>query len=112
MNNHFCSLGSKLASGIPVFQPEDFVNRTDSNIHFLPVNVGYSHDLISNLKSSVNCGLDNISSSPYISSSISDILNHALETGIFPDDWKKSDEKNIPSNYRPCHRPISILRAI
>ena len=36
-----------------------------------------------------------------------------LETGIFPDDWKKvkvhpicmSDERNIPSNYRP----ISIL---
>ena len=57
MNNHFCSLGSKLASGIPVtvFQPEDFLNRTDSNIYFRPVNVGYSHDLISNLKSSVNC---------------------------------------------------------
>ena len=39
-----------------------------------------------------------------------------LETGIFPDDWKKakvhpiykSDERNIPSNYRP----ISILPAI
>ena len=35
MNNHFCSLGSKLASGIPdtVFQPEDFLNRTYSNFH-------------------------------------------------------------------------------
>ena len=39
-----------------------------------------------------------------------------LETGIFPDDWKrakvhpifKSDERNIPSNYGP----ISILPAI
>ena len=39
-----------------------------------------------------------------------------LETGIFPDDWKKakgqpifkSDERNIPSNYRP----ISFLPAI
>ena len=39
-----------------------------------------------------------------------------LETGIFHDDWKKakvhsifkSDERNIPSNYRP----ISILPAI
>ena len=39
-----------------------------------------------------------------------------LETGIFPDDWKmakvhpifKSDERNIPSNYKP----ISILPAI
>ena len=39
-----------------------------------------------------------------------------METGIFPDDWKKakvhpifkSGERNIPSNYRP----ISILLAI
>ena len=39
-----------------------------------------------------------------------------LETGIFPDDWKKAkvypifkfDERNIPKNYRP----ISILPAI
>ena len=51
--------------------------------------------------------------SPYISNSICDIINQVLETGIFPDDWKKakvnpifkSDERNIPSNYRP----ISIL---
>ena len=74
------------------------------------------------LKPSVSCGLDNISSrllklcSPYISDSICDIINHVLETGIFPDDWKKakvhpifkSDERNIASNYRP----ISILPAI
>ena len=39
-----------------------------------------------------------------------------LETGIFPDDWKKakvhpifkSDERNIPNNYRP----ISLLPVI
>ena len=51
MNNHFCSLGSKLASGIQdtVFQPEDFLNRTD---YFRPVNLGYIYNLISNLKSS------------------------------------------------------------
>ena len=43
-------------------------------------------------------------------------INHVLETGIFPDDWKKakvnhifkSDDRNIPSNYQP----ISILPAI
>ena len=41
--------------------------------------------------------------SPYVSDSICDIINHVLETGIFPDDWKKpkvhpifkSDERNI-----------------
>ena len=124
MNNHFCSLGSKLASGIPdtASQPEDFLGRTDLNFCFRPVNVGYILNLISNLKPSVSCGLDNISSrllklcSPYISDSICDIINHVLETGIFPDDWKKakvhpifkSDERNIPSNYIP----ISILPAI
>ena len=124
MNNHFCSLGSKLASGIPdtAFQPEDFLNRTDSNFYFPPVSEGYIHILITKLKPSVSCGLDNISSrllrlcSPSISNSLCDIINQVLETGIFPDDWKKakvhpifmSDERNIPNNYRP----ISILPAI
>ena len=124
MNNHFCSLGSKLASGIPdtASQPEDFLGRTDLNFCFRPVNVGYILNLISNLKPSVSCGLDNISSrllklcSPYILDSICDIINDVLDTGIFPDDWKKakghlifkSNERNIPSNYRP----ISILPAI
>ena len=57
MNNHFCSLGSKLASGIPYtgIQPED------SNFYFRPVNVGYIYNLISNLKPTVSYGLDNIS---------------------------------------------------
>ena len=52
MNNRFCSLGSKLASGFPdtVFQPEDFLNRTDSNFHPDPLirgggGVGSTHDL-------------------------------------------------------------------
>ena len=115
MNNHFCSLGSKLASGIPdtAFQPEDYLNRADSNFYFRPVSEGYIHNLIAKLKPLVSYGLDNISSrllklcSPYISNSICDIINQVLETGIFPDDWKKakvhpifkSDERNIPSNY-------------
>ena len=62
MNNHFCSLGSKLASGIPdtASQPKDFLNRTDLNFCFRPLNVGYILNLISNLKPSVSCGLDNI----------------------------------------------------
>ena len=72
MINHFCSLGSKLASGIPdtAFQPEDFLNRTD---YFRHVSEGYIHSLITKLKPSVSCGLDTISSrllklcSPYIS---------------------------------------------
>ena len=80
------------------------------------------HSLITKFKPSVSCGLDDISSrllklfSPYISISTCDIINQALETGIFHDDWKKakvhpifkSDERNIPNNYRP----ISILPAI
>ena len=37
MNKHFCSLDTKLASGIPntVSQPEDFLNRTDRRFNFL-----------------------------------------------------------------------------
>ena len=79
-------------------------------------------NLISNLKHTVGCGLDNISGkplklcSPYMSDSICDIINEVLETGIFRDDWKKAkvhlifkyNERNIPGNYRP----ISILPAI
>ena len=57
MNNHFCSIGSKLASGIPdtAFQPEDFLNRIDSNFNFRPVGEGYIHSLITKLKPSVTC---------------------------------------------------------
>ena len=64
MNNHFCPLGTKEASGFPdtVLQPEDFLSRTDSYCYFRPVNVGYIHNPISNLKPSVSCRLDNISS--------------------------------------------------
>ena len=47
MNNHFCSLGSKLASCIPdtASQPEDFLGRTDLNFCFRPVNVGNNKSL-------------------------------------------------------------------
>ena len=64
MNNQFCSLGSKLESGIPdtVFQLEDFLNRTDSNFYFRRVSEGYIHSLITKLKPPVSCGLHNISS--------------------------------------------------
>ena len=57
MNNHFCSLGSKLASGIPdtAFQSEDSLNRTDSHFYFRPVSEGYNHSLITKLKPSVSC---------------------------------------------------------
>ena len=103
MNNHFCSLGSKLASGIPdtPSQPEDFLIRTDLNFYFRPVNVGYILNLISNLKPSVSCGLDSIFCrplrlcSPYISDSICHIINHVLQTGIFPDCWKKAKVHSI-----------------
>ena len=84
MNNHFCSLGSKLASGIPYtgIQPED------SNFYFRPVNVGYIHNLISNLKPTVSCGLDDISIrqsfvDPYISDSICDIINSCWRLEYF-----------------------------
>ena len=38
MNDHFCSLGRKLASWIPdtASQPEDFLGRTDLNFCFSP----------------------------------------------------------------------------
>ena len=111
---------------IAASQPEDFLNKTDLNFCFRPVNVGYILNLISNLKPSVSCGLDNISRrvlklcSPYISDSICDIINDVLETGIFPDDWKKakvhlifkSNERNIPSNYRPISIPPAISKII
>ena len=87
MNNHFFSLGSKLASGIPdtAFQLEDYLNRADLNFYFRPVSEGYIHSLNTKRKPSVSCGLDNISSrllklcSPYISNSIRDIINQVLQ---------------------------------
>ena len=127
MNNHFCPLGSKEASGFPdtVLQPEDFLSRTDSYCYFLPLNVGYIHNPISSLKPSVSCGLDIISSRLL---KLVVRISHTLyrlymwyykpRAGDwnFPDDWKKakvrpifkSDKRNILSNYRS----ISILPAI
>ena len=74
------------------------------------------------ISTSKSRGLDKISSkllklpAPYISETIRDIINQSLDTGIFPDDWKKvkvspvyiAGARNAPDN---C-RPISILPAI
>ena len=78
--------------------------------------------VISKLTTPKSCGLDKISikllmlATPYISETIRDIINQSLDTGIFPDDWRKAkvspvykaEARNAPDSYRP----ISILPAI
>ena len=57
---------------------------------------------------------DNLKSVIYLS--LTDIFNHSISSGVFPDDWKvakdcpllKSGERNDANNYRP----ISVLPSI
>ena len=64
-------------------------------------------------------GLDNISAHllrnlcPSIVTTLCDIVNWSIETGVFPSSWKKAKvvplHKNGPANERDNYRPISIL---
>ena len=120
-------MGDKLAKNIPVTgtPPEQYMyisKRASTLFMFTPVTVEQVDHVISKLSTSKSCGLEKISSkllklaNPYISETIRDIINQSLDTGIFPDDWKKAkvspvykaDARNAPDNYRP----ISILPAI
>ena len=55
MNNHFCSLGSKLASDIldTASQPEDFLNRAHWNSYFRPVSVELACEQQTHFRSSL-----------------------------------------------------------
>ena len=100
--------------------PTDFLTGSYCNsMFFLPTTAQEVSDTINNLKNSNSTGIDNISvkliksCSSLISPILSNINNHSLTSGIFPNALKiakvvpviKNGDVKCISNYRP----ISVL---
>ena len=98
-NDHFSSIGPKLASDIPLSNNNDhyrreYVKGINSRFDFRPTNSGQVLKLLNKVNKSKGAGLDKLSSRlicecadlifPYISI----IFNCRLTTGTFADDWK------------------------
>ena len=123
LNDHFVSIGKKLAKEIPETEdpPTANLNELTSEIRFRFKYVTKSKvfSLIAKLKIGKATGLHNLPnkvlklSRYYISSSLADIFNASIKTRIFPDDFKlakvtsiyKTGDKDDPGN----NRPISVL---
>ena len=123
-NNFFTSIGSKLASNIPVstnhfstYMPK--LKNDKSTFALYLTTPEEIICIVNSLKSNDSFGVDEIPITiikaviPYIAKIFSKILNCCLSNGIFPDSMKiakvcpiyKSGEKNDFTNYRP----ISLL---
>ena len=98
-NDHFSSIGPKLANNIPLSNNNnhchrEYVKGTNNRFEFHPTDSGQVLKLLNKLNKSKGAGLGKLSSglihecadliSPYIST----IFNCCLTTGIFPDDGK------------------------
>ena len=98
-NEHFSTIGPKLANEIPSAANGDnscldYLNITDQRFCFTPTNSSHVFSLLNKLSKSKATGLDKISArlirecADLICISICKIFNCSLTTGIFPDDWK------------------------
>ena len=126
-NDHFSSIGPKLANEIPLSNNnghchQKYVKSTNNRLEFHPTNSEQILKLLNKLNKSKGAGLDKLSNQlirecadlilPYIST----IFNSCLTTGIFPDDWKlakvtpifKWGDRSDMDNY--C--PISVISPI
>ena len=126
-NDHFSSIGPKLANDIPLSNNNDhchrkYVKGINNRFEFRPTDSGQVLKLLNKLNKSKGAGLDKLSSrlirecADLISPYISIIFNCCLTTGTFPDDWKlakvtpifKQGDRSDMNNYRP----ISVISAI
>ena len=126
-NEHFSTVGPKLANQIPSAANGDkscleYLNITDQRFCFTPTNSSQVLLLLNKLSKSKATGLDYISArlirecADLICISICKIFNCSLTTGIFPDDWKcakvislfKQGSSSDMNNYRP----ISVISAV
>ena len=125
-NDHFSSIGPKLANDIPLSYNNDHCHREyvkviNNRFEFRPTDNGQVLKLLNKLNKSKRAGLDKLSSrlirecADLISPYVSIIFNCCLTIGIFPDDWKlvkvtpifKQGDRSDMSNYRP----ISFISA-
>ena len=126
-NEHFSSIGPKLANEIPSAANGDnscldYLNITDQRFCFTPTNSSQVFSLLNKLSKSKATGLDKISArlirecADLICISICKIFNCSLTTGIFPSDWKcgkvtplfKKGSSSDMNNYRP----ISVISVV
>ena len=127
-NNHFASIGPKLAKEIAVCENGrsflDYLTCKPPNTRFdlRPINCSTVLSVLSKLCKSKATGLDKISARllrecpDLIAEPLCAIFNRSIETGIFPDEWKcakvlplyKHGEHRDMNNYRP----ISIIPVV
>jgi hypothetical protein len=127
-NNFFNEIGTTLAQKLPesTWTPESYIKpENDSTFELQNVTVLTEVEvfgIVSALSSSKVTGHDRISpkllkdSAGVITSSLTQIFNQSLLTGVFPDDFKvaiispifKSESKLECNNYRP----ISVLSVV
>ena len=122
LNQHFCSIGKRLASKIPKSKKTftHFLKSSSPNsMFFNKIDHKEVYSIIADLSSNVTPGLDKITnkvlkiSAEAICLPLTHIINKSFEKGIFPDClktakviplFKKGDEATC-ANYRP----ISVL---
>ena len=127
-NDHFSSIGPKLANDIPLSNNNDhcdhreYVKGINNSFEFRPTDSGQVLKLLNKLNKTKRAGLDKLSSrlirecTDLISPHISISFNCCLTTGTFPDDWKlvkvtpifKQGDRSDMNNYRP----ISVISAV
>ena len=126
-NEHFSTIGRKVANEIPLAANGDkscleYLNITDQRFCFTPTNSSQVFSLLNKLSKSKATGFDKISArlirerADLICVSFCKIFNCSLTTGIFPDDWKcdkvtplfKQGSSSDINNYRP----ISVISLV
>ena len=128
-NNHFATVGPKLANEIPLnnngrthlhYMSNPSPDR--ANFEFMPTNRSKVLSLLSKPSKSKAIGLDKISAkllricADLIADSLCLIFNTSITTGIFPEEWKcskvvpvfKQGDRTDLDNYRP----ISIIPVV
>ena len=127
-NDHFATIGSKLADKIPcnnnTWSYLDYLTPRDNDVNFHMETVSSTKvfSLLSKLCKSKATGLDQISArllrecSDLIADSLCGIFNCSINTCIFPDEWKCSKViplfKQGPRNELNNYRPISIIPVV
>ena len=124
-SDHFCTIGSKLASEIPFNNSssfQEYISGVSERFQLVFTDSNHVLSLFKKLKKSKGAGLDGISSqlildcADLIAPHISMIFNSSLANGMFPNDWKsarvtplfKHGEKSDIDNYRP----VSVISIV
>ena len=124
-NNHFATIGPKLASEIPSQCNNshlEYLTSTNERFQFRPTTTNQVLSLLNKLNKSKATGVDKISArlvrkcADLICIPLCHIFNQSLSLGIFPEDWKcarvtplfKQGNRDDMNNYRP----ISVVPII